>query len=102
MARPPSDAGFMNALKSPTLSLPLVAPQPEAAPAWHDWSAAEPLAHPDAPEPRLPQGEYGDGSAGTELNVPLSTQESSSHPVELLAPAGGPDAAFAAFHYGAH
>ncbi len=33
--------------------------------------------------------------------MPLIADQSASHPVELLAPAGGPDAAFAAFHYGA-
>jgi len=33
--------------------------------------------------------------------VPLVAGELASHPVELLAPAGGPEAAFAAFQYGA-
>ena len=35
------------------------------------------------------------------LSVPLVAAEMATAPVELLAPAGGPDAAFAAFHFGA-
>ncbi len=91
----------MNSSEKLTLSLPVVAGQPAAAaPAWHDWTATGPLAA-DAPEPQLPQGEYWDGTAATEFSVPLHAGEGPLHPVELLAPAGGPDAAFAAFHYGA-
>jgi U32 family peptidase len=77
------------------LSLPVVATDPITAPTWHGWTAT------DAPEPQLPQGEYGDLSAEVELSVPLRAEESPTQPAELLAPAGGPDAAFAAFHYGA-
>jgi putative protease len=33
--------------------------------------------------------------------VPVTGKDTLAHPVELLAPAGGPDAAYAAFHYGA-
>jgi putative protease len=96
-ARAPLDDRFMDPLTKPSLSLPVVVAEPDAAPvpAWHGWTAT------DAPEPQWPQGEYGDGSTAPELSAPLSAEESPSHPVELLAPAGGPDAAFAAFHYGA-
>jgi putative protease len=82
-----------------TLSLPLV-PAPEP-PAWQGWTALSRLPVPatDAPEPDAPQGEYA--SPDVPLTVPLVTPEAPARPVELLAPAGGPDAAFAAFHYGA-
>src|SRR5204863_9696458 len=44
-------------------------------------------------------GEYAPADAP--LSVPLVATETPARPVELLAPAGGPDAGFAAFHYGA-
>src|SRR5262249_45145398 len=47
--------------------------------------------------PDAPQGEYAEAPAV--VSVPLAP--SAGRPVELLAPAGGPDAAFAAFHFGA-
>src|SRR5205085_6813187 len=40
-------------------------------------------------------------AADEPLSVPLVEGEAPARPAELLAPAGGPDAAFAAFHYGA-
>jgi U32 family peptidase len=90
-------------------SLPLVAAEPKSdrsssAPTWQGLTLAEPfaagtLSTQDGPEPELPQGEYGLGE--TPLNVPLVDREHLVHPVELLAPAGGPEAAFAAFQYGA-
>ncbi|MBY0232573.1 MAG: U32 family peptidase, partial [Gemmataceae bacterium] len=73
-----------------SLSLPLVSTLPP--PQWHGFTPAE-----AAPEPDAPQGEYA--PHGLELPVPLPAGQGG--PVELLAPAGGPDAAFAAFHYGA-
>src|SRR5262245_14620994 len=76
-------------LANTRLTLPLVGA--EAPPAWHGWT---PL---DAPEPAEPQGAYG---AEAPLEVP-ALAEAAPRPVELLAPAGGPDAAFAAFHFGA-
>ena len=87
--------GIMNT----PLSLPLVvtAPEPQPQPEWHGWSAAVPL---DAPEPLTPQGAYAD-SGGLELQLPFVSPDAPYRPAELLAPAGGPDAAFAAFHYGA-
>src|SRR5205823_9982800 len=53
-----------------------------------------------SPEPLEPQGAYGSISAEVTLELP-QLPELSARPVELLAPAGGPDAAFAAFHFGA-
>ncbi len=84
------------------IALPLVGPSPaaDAAHAWHGWSPVAPLPEPaaDAPEPLEPQGAYRDAAALVQL--PL-LPDGAAHPVELLAPAGGPDAAFAAFHFGA-
>src|SRR5206468_1986676 len=54
-----------------------------------------------APEPELAQGEYGAQPDTAPISVPLASDQGSSHPVELLAPAGGLDAGYAAFHYGA-
>jgi putative protease len=91
--RPNADRGL--------LTLPLVSAAP--APAWHGWTPAAPLAEPtspDAPEPLAPQGDYSEEAPEAVLQVPL-LPEAGARPVELLAPAGGPDAAFAAFHFGA-
>jgi putative protease len=82
------------AMTKPLLNLPLLSPEP-AAPDWHGFSATA------APEPEFPQGEYSAEGHELPLSVPLAPGESPQHPVELLAPAGGPDAGFAAFHYGA-
>ncbi|HEX5270918.1 MAG TPA: peptidase U32 family protein, partial [Gemmataceae bacterium] len=82
---------------STRLTLPLVVTAPELAPQpeWHGWSAATPL---DAPEPVEPQGAY---AAGPEETPAIPPAGDAHHPVELLAPAGGPEAALAAFHFGA-
>jgi putative protease len=58
------------------------------------WASSE-----DAPEPTAPQGEYSGDAAP--LAVPQVPGETKATPVELLSPAGGLDAAFAAFHFGA-
>ncbi len=88
------------------LSLPLIssladegaAPSPD----WHGFTAVGLVAETAAaaPEPDAPQGEYSTASADALPTVALVNADSGC-PVELLAPAGGPDAAFAAFHYGA-
>ena len=52
------------------------------------------------PEPDAPQGEYAAALAVTQ-SVPLVPTKPPTRPVELLAPAGGPEAGFAAFEYGA-
>src|SRR5437899_1652334 len=72
------------------LTLPLA---PAAAPAWLGWSPV------DAPEPDAPQGMYAP-DADTDPVVPL-VPSTPPRQAELLAPAGGPDAAFAALHFGA-
>src|SRR4051794_29808153 len=73
----------------------------EHAPGWEGLSvigALPAVAWTDAesPLPDAPQGAYAD--ADTPLAVPTLA---STRAVELLAPAGGLDAAFAAFHFGA-
>ncbi len=89
------------------LSLPLVPTSPAddaaAAPDWHGFSAVGPVGDSAAapPEPDAPQGEYGAGPTNAPSSLATPTEAAPAHAVELLAPAGGPDAAFAAFHYGA-
>ncbi len=69
-------------------------------PAWQGLTLASVLPRADsAPEPDAPQGEYA--SAEAPLSIPLVEGQAPKHAVELLAPAGGLDAGYAAFHYGA-
>ncbi len=88
-----------------TISLPLLPSasdeRAESTPVWQGWTAAGALPVPatDTPYPDAPQGEYAAPVAP--FSVPPIAGETPTRPVELLAPAGGPDAAFAAFHYGA-
>lgn len=79
-------------------SLPLITP-PAAAPRWQGFqpTAQLPLAG-QSPEPEFPQGDYGTGPLETSFAFPAGD---STRRVELLAPAGGLDAGFAAFHFGA-
>src|SRR5262245_14339065 len=81
----------------PLLPLESDGPRQASSPSWHDWTPLTPL--PDSPEPTEPQGAYGDASP--ELVLETSPSHAPRGPVELLAPAGGPEAAFAAFHFGA-
>jgi putative protease len=85
----------LNTMPGRSYSLPLV--ESTAGKDWHGWM---PAAAP--PEPEEPQGEY---RPANELEspsiIPSIESDRLRKPVELLAPAGGPDAAFAAFHYGA-
>jgi collagenase-like PrtC family protease len=76
----------------PTVSLPLLGD----APGWHGLTPAGAAA---APEPDAPQGEYG--PAALPAPAPPVPAGAAARAVELLAPAGGPDAAFAALHFGA-
>jgi putative protease len=80
----------------PTFPLPLA-----GAPAdWHGFTAAGLAAGAAAaPQPDAPQGEYG--LPPPIPAAPPSTAGQETLPVELLAPAGGPEAAFAALHFGA-
>src|SRR5262245_26107753 len=79
-----------------TLSLPLVSGEP-ARPDWNGFTALDGALA--APEPDAPQGEYAPAPAP--LSVPLTPGQVPARRAELLSPAGGPDAAFAAFQYGA-
>jgi putative protease len=69
------------------------------SPAWQGWMPAAPL--PDSPEPMQPQGAYRDELVEPVHRIPDAPDGPFKTPVELLAPAGGPDSAFAAFHFGA-
>ena len=53
------------------------------------------------PEPETAQGEYNPLAPEAPLELPALTAREPHRKAELLAPAGGPDAGFAAFHYGA-
>jgi putative protease len=77
---------------SSKLTLPLVAATP--APQWHGW---RPTVL-EAPEPETPQGDYA--AAALPAAIPLVTGDR-ARPVELLAPAGGLEAGYAALHFGA-
>lgn len=84
------------------ITLPLLPRESEtqehpSAPNWHGWTALTPL--PDSPEPMQPQGAYSDSPV--EIQLETMPSDGPQGPVELLAPAGGPEAAFAAFHFGA-
>src|SRR5580700_4631080 len=83
--------------------LPLLSDMPPPSPAsWEGMTVIGqmPAVAPDAPEPMAPQGVYNPVAPEAPLSVPRIA-ESALHKVELLAPAGGLDAAFAAFHFGA-
>ncbi len=86
-------------MKKQGVGLPLISTP--SAPDWHGFTAvgAGAVSAADAPEPNAPQGEYGVAHAAP-ASFP-ARDDAASHHVDLLAPAGGPDAAFAAFHYGA-
>jgi len=77
------------------ISLPLVT-DATARPEWEGLRADGDLA--EVAEPHAPQGEYADRAEP--LEVPDVATVSVGE-AELLAPAGGPDAAYAAFHFGA-
>src|SRR5262245_17731612 len=80
-------------LTSVKVALPLLS---EPGPAWEGYRPLG-LAE-EAPEPWQPQGAYAQAETGlARPRVQTARQEKA----ELLAPAGGPDAALAAFHFGA-
>jgi putative protease len=82
-----------------SITLPLVG----ATPGWNGLVLSGPLAESAdaAPEPELPQGDYSAAAQPTAIAAPSHDPGPAAGPCELLAPAGGPDAAFAALHYGA-
>lgn len=79
------------------INLPLAQMDREDAPGWHGFKPALNVMEP--PEPAMPQGAYAPASEEVHSLVPPDVTTTSR--VELLAPAGGPDAGFAAFAYGA-
>jgi putative protease len=79
-------------------TLPLISSEPASAPSWHGWTA---VPASDAPEPSDPQGAYSPETAEAVLELPRLGEPASARRAELLAPAGGPEAAHAAFHFGA-
>jgi putative protease len=83
------------------LSLPLLGPLKVEGAGWHGLTVAGQLPSFAEAEPLAPQGAYNQAEPEAPLFVPRIAPENGAQPVELLAPAGGLDAAFAAFHYGA-
>jgi putative protease len=91
--------------KDVTISLPLIPIAAESsAPEWRGLTPLAPLPAAldrDSPEPVEPQGDYGEPAAEASVQVPVLAGGGIQRRAELLAPAGGPEAAFAAFHFGA-
>jgi putative protease len=81
------------------IALPLVSAEPAAGPSWQGWVPATDLT--ESPEPVSPQGAYSADAAEMLLELPRLGATAQPRPTELLAPAGGPEAAYAAFHFGA-
>jgi putative protease len=91
-------------------NLPLVSPDRDenTGPTWHGLTPVAQAGNlPSSnsaltsPEPERPQGEYSFPGSEEAPSVPVPEGFPSARPVELLAPAGGSEAAYAAFHYGA-
>lgn len=80
------------------LTLPLLeAASPPSWQGFHPLGELAPLG--ESAEPELPQGVYAEGF---EENLELPRiEDDGMRQVELLSPAGGPDAGYAAFHFGA-
>jgi U32 family peptidase len=89
--------------KDSRLSLPLLNAAPAPSPRWQGLSVSGPVPplHLTDAEPLTPQGAYNPAAPEMPLSIPLLPGEGTVKQVELLSPAGGLDAAFAAFHYGA-
>jgi U32 family peptidase len=90
-----ADCGCATGLKKPAAWQGFVPASVLPAP---DFIAADAAAE---PEPETAQGAYNAQVHEAPLSVPLVDGQAAAHPVELLAPAGGLDAGYAAFHYGA-
>jgi putative protease len=81
------------------ITLPLVAAEGKDV-IWEGWRPLGTLPDPtESPIPLEPQGEYAPGPA--EIPFPQPMDFGQPRRVELMAPAGGPQAAYAAFHFGA-
>ncbi len=85
------------------IELPLLTAEPGRTEDWHGFTVADgtEFARDDAPEPLEPQGDYNPLGAERPLALPELENAERATPTELLAPAGGMDAALAAFHFGA-
>src|SRR5207249_6805458 len=81
-------------------SLPLVTADAPPLPTWEGWSPVGLLDPDDGAEPLAPQGAYNVDGAEAIVELPPAGEQPPT-PAELLAPAGGPEAAYAAFHFGA-
>jgi putative protease len=87
------------------IELPLVGAEAETGASWQGFAPLGPIAGfgdvADSPEPEAPQGAYSLGDALMPIGLPALDGSRHGEPAELLAPAGGPEAAYAAFHFGA-
>lgn len=81
-------------------SLPLVSGGQQHPLEWHGLSTAAALPELSEMMPLFPQGVYNQVEPEAPLALPL-LEAAPAGSVELLAPAGGPDAAHAALHFGA-
>ncbi|MCS7045530.1 MAG: U32 family peptidase [Gemmataceae bacterium] len=80
------------------MSLPLV-DSSGPSPSWYGWTPTSAVA---PPEPFMPQGAYGEETTpAAVVTVGFNPKAASARSVELLAPAGGLEAAYAALHFGA-
>src|ERR1051326_6105069 len=79
--------------------LPLVSP----VSTWNELAPLAPLPESALapPEPEAAQGEYSAATEGASAELLSAADQVGTRPVELLAPAGRLDSAFAALHYGA-
>lgn len=71
---------------------------------WLGWTPATTLAdwtEADSPLPMEPQGAYREAADEALLPIPATPSPQPPQAAELLAPAGGPDAGYAAFQFGA-
>src|SRR6516225_3782495 len=89
----------MTAVSNRTLQLPIVSPE-VASDARH-WEGLRPVGEDAPPAPFAPQGAYAAHAVQADMFGSQPQPHHSQHEVELLAPAGGLEAAFAAFHFGA-
>lgn len=89
-------------MMSEKITLPLIGAAPPAA-SWHGWTAvtgAAPVRVDISPEPVLPQGAYSTAEPLT-AELPVDRGAMTAGATELLAPAGGLEAGYAALHFGA-
>src|SRR5581483_9410622 len=87
--------------KPHSLSLPIIA-EPDVASLWYGLPTLQASADALVTRERFPlQGAYLPAESEHALTLPTIDLARGCRSVELLAPAGGPEAAYAAFHFGA-